>query len=67
MLILSRKVEEDVVIDLRRYGLDLIVVKVLENRSTHIRLGFEAIKEIPIDRYEIFKSREAERTEEPRP
>jgi carbon storage regulator len=47
MLVLSRKTDESIVIDNR------ITITVLEIRGSHIRLGIEAPKEIPVLRDEL--------------
>lgn len=75
MLVLTRRSEESVIIDLRNFVPDpdpaknLVRVKVLEcHGATHgrreakgtSRLGFECNKEIPVFREEIFVQREEE-------
>lgn len=59
MLVLSRKKDERVVIGT---GPTTVTVKVVEVRGDKVRLGFEAAKEVPIDREEVYeaKQREAE-------
>jgi carbon storage regulator len=49
MLVLSRKLDESIVIDKR------ITVRILEIRGGQIRLGIEAPKEIPVIRQELMK------------
>lgn len=48
MLILSRRIDEVVVIDHR------IRVRVLSISGDRVRLGFEAPKDVPIDREEVW-------------
>ncbi len=48
MLVLSRKKDESIVIN------DNIVVTVIEIRGDKIRLGFDAPKEVPIHRREVY-------------
>lgn len=60
MLVLSRKVNEKIVIN------DDIVVTVVDIRGDKVRLGIEAPKDVPVHRQEIYdeiKRREAERAE----
>jgi carbon storage regulator len=47
MLVLSRKVNESIVID------DKIQVVIVEIRGDKVRLGIEAPKEIPVHRKEV--------------
>ena len=54
MLVLSRKVNETVVID------DKIVVTVVRCNNGEVRLGFEADRSIPIVRGELISRREAQ-------
>jgi len=56
MLILSRHVDESIVIG---SGPDKITVTVVEVWGNRVRLGLEAPKHIPIDRAEIRKRKEA--------
>lgn len=51
MLVLSRKQNERVVID------DKIVVVVVEIRGDKVRLGFEAPRDITIDRQEVHEAK----------
>lgn len=53
MLVLARMVNESVVIDLRRYGLETIEITILSIRGDNVRLGIDAIREIPVHRLEI--------------
>lgn len=53
MLVLARKIGEQIVID------DKITVTVLEVRGGQIRLGVEAPKEVPIMRREIIGAKMA--------
>lgn len=50
MLVLSRKKDERIIIN------DNIVVTVLEVRGDKVRLGFEAPKDVPIHRKEIYEA-----------
>jgi carbon storage regulator len=61
MLTLSRKETESVVIDLRAWGLGLIKVMNVQMRGDKVRIGFEAAKEIPVHRREVFEAIERER------
>lgn len=47
MLVLSRKINESLVID------DKVIVTVIEIRGDKVRLGFEAPKDVPIHRQEV--------------
>jgi len=56
MLVLSRKKNESIIIN------DNIIVTVIEIRGDKVRLGFDAPKDIPIHRREVYdaiRSREA--------
>lgn len=55
MLVVSRK-NEAVIIDLRKWGLGLITVQHIENRGDKCRLGFEADKQIPVHREEVYEA-----------
>lgn len=63
MLVLSRKVNESIVV-----GDGLLTMFIVEIRGDKVRLGFEAPKELPIHRREVYeaikrrKKREAEDT-----
>jgi carbon storage regulator len=48
MLVLTRKLDEEIVID------DVIVIMVLEIRGDKVRLGITAPKEIPVHRREVY-------------
>lgn len=48
MLVLSRKKDESIVIN------DNIVVTIVEIRRDKVRLGFEAPKDVPIHRREVY-------------
>jgi carbon storage regulator len=50
MLVLSRKKEESIIIN------DNIVVTVVEIRGDKVRLGFDAPKEVPIHRREVYEA-----------
>jgi len=55
MLILGRKLDEEIVIDDGR-----IVVTVIDIRGDRVRLGVKASREIPVHRGEIARELEAE-------
>ena len=59
MLVLSRKLEEQIVIA------DNIVVTVLEIRGDKVCLGIEALKEIPVHRKEIHELIQREKPQQP--
>ena len=48
MLVLSRKTDEDIVIN------DNIVIKVVEIRGDKVRLGIDAPQQIPVHRREVY-------------
>jgi carbon storage regulator len=50
MLVLSRKKNESIVIN------DNIVVTVIDIRGDKVRLGFEAPKDVPIHRREVYEA-----------
>lgn len=50
MLVLTRAIDEDLVIDGR------IVVRVVDIRGDKVRLGIEAPKEVPVHRREVFEA-----------
>ena len=58
MLVLSRKVNENIVIDGR------IVVKVVRTEGNMVKLGIEAPADVPVHRQEIYDAirRDAENT-----
>ena len=58
MLVLSRKVDEDVIID------DRITVRVIEIRGDKVRLGFDAPSGIPIHRREVWLAIQREKAED---
>ena len=51
MLVLSRKKNESIVIDV---GDKLITVTVVEVRGDKVRLGIEAPREVPVHRQEVY-------------
>lgn len=53
MLVLSRRVDESIVIN------GNIVVTVVDIRGDKVRLGINAPKEVPVDREEVFQSKKA--------
>ena len=56
MLVLSRKMNESIVIN------DRIVVTVVEIRGDKVRLGIEAPREVPVHRREVYDAiKQAER------
>ena len=59
MLVLSRKVNESIVIN------DNITVIVVEIRGDKVRLGVEAPKEVPVHRREVFDA--IHRSDPPQP
>ena len=66
MLVLSRKINESIVIDGR------IIVKVVRVEGEHVKLGIEAPNTVPVHRQEIYdeiqkNNREALRSERTRP
>lgn len=60
MLILSRKVGEEIVIDVP--GREPIVVRLLRNTGCNVRLGIEAEKDVPIMRGECLQKAAADGT-----
>ena len=71
MLVLSRRIGEKIIIplsalgDLKLEDNDKIVITVIEcNQKNKARLGFEARKEVPIHREEVFIAIEKEKEEE---
>ena len=59
MLVLSRKVNETIVIN------DNIVITVVEIRGDKVRLGIDAPKDVPVHRQEVYDAmREAEKGRE---
>ena len=61
MLVLSRKLNESIVID------DHIVVTVVEIRGDKVRLGIQAPKEVPVHRSEVHAAIHAEKAEQEPP
>jgi carbon storage regulator len=61
MLCLSRKRDEQIVIDLRVHGLGLITVTVLKILGDSVRLGITAPLDVPVHRREIYNVIEQER------
>lgn len=62
MLVLQRRIDESLVIDLREFDLGLIVVTVVSFRGADkVRLGIDADQAIPVDRWETWESKERER------
>ena len=59
MLILSRKLDEQIVIA------DNIVITVVEIRGDKVRLGIEAPREIPVHRKEIYELIQREKSQQP--
>lgn len=57
-LVLSRHENEEVVIDLRKWGLGELRVTVAEIRNGKVRLHFAGDRQIPIDRAEVFEAKE---------
>ncbi len=58
-LCLSRKVGEEIVLDLRQYGLaDPVVVRILavKDGGQQVRLGIKAPLSVPVHRREIFEA-----------
>lgn len=55
MLVLTRKVDEEVVI-----GNADIVIKVVEVRGDKVKIGFEASPDIPINRSELWVQKQEE-------
>ena len=56
MLVLSRKRDEDLVIDGGR-----IVVRVIDIRGNTVRLGVEAPKNVPVHRREVYEAIQRQR------
>lgn len=62
-LILSRKKNQMVVIDLREFGLGLVKVMSLGHRNGQARLMFNGDERIPIHREEVFDLIERQKVE----
>lgn len=60
MLVLSRKKNEQIVLDLRAYGQGLVHLAVVEIRADKVRFGIAANPSIPVDRLEVFEAKERE-------
>ena len=52
MLVLSRGVDEDILIGT---GENTVVIRVLQIRGDKIRIGIEAPKEVPVFRREVYE------------
>lgn len=61
MLVLSRKKNERIVID------DRIVLVVVEIRGDKVRLGFDAPRDVTIDRQEVHEAKRRDAREEASP
>ena len=59
MLVLSRDVEQEIVI-----GDELIVIKVVGIEGGHVKIGISAPKELSVDRREVWESKRKEREQE---
>ena len=59
MLVLSRKNNEAVVIGGSGSFERMLKVTVLEIRSGRVRLGFEASKDVPVHRWEVWENNRA--------
>lgn len=55
MLVLSRKIDEDIIID------DRITVRVVEIRGDKVRLGIDAPADVPVHRREVWIAIQAEK------
>lgn len=53
-LVVSQKKSDEVVIDLREFGLGLIIVSPTEIRGDKVRIAYRARKDIPIHRRSVF-------------
>lgn len=60
-LVLSRKQNERVVIDLRQFGLGVIDVSIVQIRGDKVRTAYNGDRSIPIHRGEVFDKIERER------
>lgn len=59
MLVLSRKVRESIVV-----GDGILTVFVVEIRGDKVRLGFEAPKDLPIHRREVYEAAQRQKKRE---
>lgn len=64
MLVVSRKRDESIVIDLRAHGLGLVTVTVVEHRADKAKIGVDADKSIPVHRIEIWERIERDQQQE---
>ncbi len=55
MLVLSRQIQEAVVVGGSDGFERMLKVKVLEIAGEHVRLGFEIAKEVPVHRLEVWE------------
>jgi carbon storage regulator CsrA len=55
MLVLSRKLQESVVVGGKEENEPLLKVTVLEIRNSRVKLGFEVDAAIPVQRWEIWE------------
>ena len=62
MLVLSRKRNEAIVIDLRQHGLGLIEILTVDIRGDKVRTGINANESIPVHRQEVFDAIERQTT-----
>ena len=62
MLVLSRKRNEAIVIDLRQHGLGLIEILTVDIRGDKVRYGVAAPQSIPVHRREVFDAIERQTT-----
>lgn len=60
MLVLSRKKNEGIIVDLRKFGLGVAKLIVVDIRGDKVRLGCEFTNEIPVHRTEVFYAIERE-------
>ena len=61
MLVLSRKKNEVITVDLRQFGLPPLELVIVEIRGDKVRVGVKADDSISINRQEVFESKERER------
>lgn len=59
MLVLSRKVNEKIVIGNNPDISKNVVITIVEIRSDKVRIGIEAPKEVSVHRHEVYKSIQA--------